>query len=548
MKWIGALLSCLLVAGGQAQTWPAQPTGVHIQWAAPGVQLPGNDMAITVTALDSGTFTSSPGTTASISLDAGEMVVVDVATANSSSFQDHTVTVTGSGLTFGLLTGAKVEWGYRRYIQRHYAVASGSFSGTLSIEVVTGGGTWQEAIYSVHKISGFDTGTPWGTVYTNATPSTPAGRATSLSVTVSDTPDSGDIVDAAFGIEGASVSSTLNGELDTTIHNVGGGGNVRTLHTAYDSAPDSNPTPGVTWTGDSYAGGYAVVCNVGDAGTTLEVSGLTHSQALDTPTLTQNHLLVIADATSGQVLDTVAIGQNHVLVVQDAESWQVLDTVAIAQNVVLTIEELTHDQQLAGVAIGQNHLLVVQDAESGQVLESIPIGQNHVLIVGGLEHGQTVDHVELATGLVIDVQSLTHAQALDQVAVSVNHMLAVLGLDHAQSLDAPQLLQLHVLAADGLQHAHALDAPTLDIGLVLQVQSLLHSMALDGVDLEQVHVLVVDDVTHSHLLDAVTLSGGEYTLPTERMIHVEPESRIITVARDDRMVLVVPENRRVTIQ
>lgn len=112
-------------------------------------------------------------------------------------------------------------------------------------------------MWSIVQVEGLDGTTHNGTVYTNFT-----SGATSLSVTVSDVPDSGDFVLAGFSIESNSTSPTRNSELDTTIHSVDGGTDLRAMFTAYDSVPDSTPVPGITWTGTNSAYGIAVVLNV----------------------------------------------------------------------------------------------------------------------------------------------------------------------------------------------------------------------------------------------------------------------------------------------
>lgn len=218
-------------------------------------------MAITITALTSGYETTThPSVTASISPASGSVVYayVGIALAGGSfSHGSDSLSGSGAGLTWTTIGTVSNVGGDRRrlFLMRGTGTPS---SGAVTWTFTPGGGeTWTETAWSIVQIEGLDGTTPNGTVYTNFT-----SGATSLSVTVSDVPDSGDFVLAGFSIESNSTSPTRNSELDTTIHSLDGGSDMRALFTAYDSVPDSTPAPGITWTGTNSAYGIAVVLNV----------------------------------------------------------------------------------------------------------------------------------------------------------------------------------------------------------------------------------------------------------------------------------------------
>ncbi len=217
-------------------------------------------MAITITALTSGSdTTTNPSVTASISPASGSVVYAFVAVAvegGGTTNGSESLSAVGAGLSWSTIGHAHGSGTNRRalFLMRGTGTPS---AGAVTFTFSTGVGTWTETAWSIVQVTGLDGTTPNGTVYTATT----AG-ATALSVTVSETPDAGDFVLAGFTIESNDTTPTRNSELDTTIHSINGGSDIRAMFTAYDSVPDSTPVPGITWTGTNSATGIAVVLNV----------------------------------------------------------------------------------------------------------------------------------------------------------------------------------------------------------------------------------------------------------------------------------------------
>lgn len=206
-------------------------------------------MALSITNLTSGSdTTNNPSTTASISPANGSFLLVAVGRANSTG-TSYTVTVSGCGLTWTridnqLLESAGVQ---RRELQVWLGTGTPS-SGSLTI--TSGGGeNWTEHVWCVDQVSGADGVTPTGTSYSSY-----VDGSTSLTVTVSETPDAGDFVYAAWGLSLASPGSLSYAELDTTLATVTGGSDFRSLSVTYNSAPDSNPAPQITASSQGIAG------------------------------------------------------------------------------------------------------------------------------------------------------------------------------------------------------------------------------------------------------------------------------------------------------
>lgn len=227
-------------------------------------------MALTITNLTSGSETWTVETNdtiavASVTIPNNSVAVLTIAASSSSSADIIDVeTPITAGLTWNL--AGTVDYGSRRSLWVFYAINTTGSSVTATTSAVVENVPYaiQEAIWSMEKIEGIDTSTPFGTVTTNS-----GTGATSGTVTVTGTPDAGDFVFLSFVHTGASSDMTINGELSDEILELGGGGNVRRILTAYDSTPDSNPVPGVSWTGAEDWGGVAFIVNVGAGGSSI---------------------------------------------------------------------------------------------------------------------------------------------------------------------------------------------------------------------------------------------------------------------------------------
>jgi len=222
-------------------------------------------MALAFTLLTSGSDTTThPSTTASINPTSGAVVyaLVAIAVAGGGVIETtDSLAISGAGLTWTTLGSAGENASNRRKIFAVKGTGTPS-SGALTITFSPGGGaSWTETAWHIVEATGLDGTTNNGAMFTNVT----AG-ATALSVTISETPDAGDAVLAAFTIESTGTSPALNGELSTQVALFDAGTDIRALLSAYDSSPDSNPAPGITWTGANSATGIAFIVNAAAGG------------------------------------------------------------------------------------------------------------------------------------------------------------------------------------------------------------------------------------------------------------------------------------------
>jgi len=226
-------------------------------------------MAITITNLTSGYGTNNPQSTSSISPTANVPVILSVGLSVNSGtmIADDNITISGCNLTWTLI--ARLEWGTRRIVAVYKGVGASPSSGAVSIEFTDSGAgkILEQFKWSIDELTGADSTTPFGTGYAAA-----GAAAEASPVTVSEAPDAGDFVFFAGGLE-YNYAASLNSELDTQLVQIGDATGCRRFVTAYDSAPDSSPVPGLTWTGSCLWGSLAFIINVSSASATIEQEG-----------------------------------------------------------------------------------------------------------------------------------------------------------------------------------------------------------------------------------------------------------------------------------
>lgn len=166
----------------------------------------------------------------------------------------ETATGSVSGCNLSWEQVASLTYGSRRRIYVWRGTGASPSTGSLTIAVTSGGSeVLQEVLWSVDEATGVEGADPDDTPALNAQLS-----VTSLELTGLGTPGTDDHFYAAFAIEGASVSATVDD--GTALTNLGGGANVRTLVVFYD-ADHSDSSPSIQWTGSNSAGGIGFIVN-----------------------------------------------------------------------------------------------------------------------------------------------------------------------------------------------------------------------------------------------------------------------------------------------
>ena len=237
----------------------ASASNVHITWKE-AVTL----VAISITHKAAGVSTTNPlsiTTYASSAPPANTQIIVSLALSitNGTSSDADDITLSGCGLTW---TKRKLSsFGSRRQIYVFSGIAASPTTGNIGGTLTLGGANiFEQFKWSIEEASGVDSSTPFGTSNTGI-----QLNGLSLTVTVTGTPDAGDFVFFAGGLEDNNDTS-INSELDTDLYEYGDATGARHFHVAYDSSPDSTPIPGIDWSGYTSGGAIAFIINVGAAG------------------------------------------------------------------------------------------------------------------------------------------------------------------------------------------------------------------------------------------------------------------------------------------
>lgn len=203
----------------------------------------------TVSNQAAGITTTNGSSLGSFTVPAGGMVTIAISAAWSSLSvgSDFTVAFTGtmSGLTYSR-NNVVNNVSSRRALAVYTGIntggsdASGTIIATLSN---TGGAGYQEHLYSVDLYAAIDTSTPINSGASSFGTGTTISGGTAL-----DVPGGGDIVVLVGMHTSASSVISLGAELTNELSQTGGGGNVRRMIVAYNSAPDTTPSPTVTFT------------------------------------------------------------------------------------------------------------------------------------------------------------------------------------------------------------------------------------------------------------------------------------------------------------
>ena len=422
------------------QTMPAAPIGL---WATKALQEGGTTMALSLSALTSGSSTSNPATTASISPTAGRkwlaVITVSMPGGYSTSASDS-LAVSGAGLTWTQLSRV-ATWGTRRalYVFRGDGTPS---SGALTLTFTPNFGAAEQLKWAIVELDGIDTTTPYGTAYTNS------GSGTAASVTVSETPDAGDFILFLHGQEDGN-TDTLNSELDTSLIRIGDSTGSRRFGISYDSAPDSTPAPGVTWTGSCSWGAIGFVLNAGAGGGSQALAGDAAAVASATGAATMA-IPVAATAASIATADgsmAMALPMQASATVEASASGAVSLSMALSGSALseaLASGALGLTMPLAGDAASES--IVTGDLTTGGEADLSGDALAQATATGGVEHttGMASDAVAQSTG----TGQVTLSMALSGAAIS--EALAAAGITLESALAAQAAAQASATGNTGL--------------------------------------------------------------------------------------------------
>ena len=199
--------------------------------------------------------TSNAFSTGSLSWTAGARGLLFPSSSGTGGSTIAGHTATGGGVTWNEI--GFVVYGVRRGIS--ILLSDGTpATGAITITATMGSGLYEETQWSADELTNFNTTTVHDTVFTKA-----AASGTTMSLDDLGTIDTGDLVIAAFGFEGALDDFAPATGLTTHILRQSGSG-VRSLLVGTSTTDD---TPGATWTTSGNGiGGVGAIFNVAAGG------------------------------------------------------------------------------------------------------------------------------------------------------------------------------------------------------------------------------------------------------------------------------------------
>lgn len=240
-KWIFVVLAFFLFLCN-ANAWMLVTGGGGATQTSPGGDL-------VIVNLDHDTSTSNPCSTASLTPTAGSMLIVSAAAASSGSVSD--IAVTGGGLSWTQLDFQ--VYGARRAISVWRGTGTYT-SGALTITVSLGFGDYQETMFSVEQVTGFNASDPDDAAVS-------AEGDDNLNLPDVGTPGTGDMIFSIFAHEDGANNFNFTSGI-TELAREAAGANVRQIITGYECDASMDETPGVTSSGGTNAiGGIAFIVN-----------------------------------------------------------------------------------------------------------------------------------------------------------------------------------------------------------------------------------------------------------------------------------------------
>lgn len=340
-------------------------------------------MVATPTLLDSNTAVVNPATTASVSPTSGRLLELDVisTTTGGAGTVAGDFSVTGLGATWELVDFQL--YGSRRGIWRFRAESDGT-AGTISLQY-TGAGTFAEMGWAVKEWSGQVTGANGANAV--GTPVSADTFDTTLTLTIADTPATGDATSAVFGIENAGGGGSFEAGYTTLVDQVGTDTNIRQMLVGWEDA-QTDSTPTVTWAAASSAGGIANLIIAAAAGGDV--------------TAAVDHGLVLGHTV--QVESTVTADTAHGLVL--GHTVQAESTVNTSAAHGLVLDHAVQAQVSASAAVAHGLLL---DHAVTAVVGDLDVEAD---VVSGLQIGHTMQVTLDLTGTGRPIQPLVAARAL----------------------------------------------------------------------------------------------------------------------------------------
>jgi len=264
----------------------------------------------------------------------------------------------------------------------------------------------------------------------------------------------------------------------------------------------------------------------------LTLAAAAHAHTVEAPGLTQAHSLSVAEASHNHSAGNVSLFQAHILNLSDALHGHSAEAPTLTMAGSLLVADANHPHTVDAPALTQAHTITAQDAAHGHSVDALTLTQAYVLAPADATHGHLVEAPTLSTELNLLVADALHSHTVEAPGLTQAHVLSLADSLHAHTVESVAMGQGFVLLVADASHGHSAESPMVSVAFVLAIQDALHSQAADQLALATHVTLIVSDTLHTHLAG----TASEIILPTgDRIFLVATEDRLFLIATEDRL-------------
>jgi hypothetical protein len=257
----------------------------------------------------------------------------------------------------------------------------------------------------------------------------------------------------------------------------------------------------------------------------LSVVPSSHQLSSDNVTLTQKHIIVIADTLHGLTSENITLTQKHLLSVDNAIHTLMSENVAITSEQVLGVNDAFHGVTSTEIALTQKHTIVVENTTHGLTSDNLDLVEHKLLVVANALHGHTAETPAIVVHFYLVVDNTLHGHTAGSLLLSQKHTIVVANTLHSLTSDTlggliniqPDGMGGGFGAVDGFAFA---EYGTINIELPLNYYiyagNALHTLSDNFTVITQRHTLVTSDgyilVTSPNLdmTQVIWFDGGVY--------------------------------------
>lgn len=200
---------------------------------------------------------------------------------------------------------------------------------------------------------------------------------------------------------------------------------------------------------------------LGAGSTSLVVNGITISNLLGIPTLTQKNVLSVDSITSGLTLDTTSLVQAHRLPVNSLTINSSLGTASLIQAHTLSVNSLFCGNILGNNALIQHNVLTVNSLSTSTSIDNILLAYTVGLNVNNLRCTLTESNVNLVPHYNVTPMNVLMGLSITSSSATPTFTITVDSVELEQTLDTTSLTQRHLIVSDNLRSNTSISSSSL---------------------------------------------------------------------------------------